>query len=118
MVDFGTYKKENSEYVNVNLVKSLAPSQRKAVVTGEGGWTEFNNETPAGIVVEKKPYIEISISTKIYKWTLSKTAFKMLCEGFGSSESNDWVGGVISLSIIPVNGKETVGAFVLEKKDN
>jgi hypothetical protein len=116
MVDFKTYKTENSEYINVQMVKSLPPSQRKAVIVGEGGWTEFSNETPAGVVVERKPFIEVTVNNKNYKWTLSKTAFRMLADGLGTTDSTEWLGALLSLSVIPVNGKETVGAFVLQKR--
>ena len=114
--DYGTSK---GNYVNVKFVRSLNFEQNRAVVIGEGGFRKFEVKNAQTNVpeVSRKPFIELSILKQSFTWTMSKTAITQLTQEFGSSDTKDWVGGIIKLLVINVNGHETVSATVIEAPD-
>ena len=102
------------QYLTAAKVTALPPSQRKAVITQAHEWVPFEEQRPEGLILKHKPCIGIEIDKKPYKWTLSKTAARMLAQELATDNTAEWVGALVSLSVLPTfNGTQTVVATVL-----
>jgi len=110
MVDLKEYVTKSGNYVTVSLVESLPATDRTAVIMPESGMHTFDEGTPEA---DTKPYITLSVNKVLYKWTLSKTAAKVLSEELGTTDTDKWVGAVIKLLVIQTGDRKGVSATLI-----
>lgn len=82
--------------LSTDLVKSIPFCEG---VVGLGGefkeFTDMNNFDKK----QSKPVINIVVKGKLYSWPLSKKVADKLCIEFDSEDTDDWVNGVVFLSV-------------------
>lgn len=118
MVNVSSYGAKESDYLNAELVKALPIGEaRQAIIMPGSGLKDFTNSTPEGLVVNKRPWITISLNKKNYTWTLSNTAVSKFKSQLGSDETESWIGAVVLLDTSGQGEYETVFATVLKKPE-
>ncbi|MAH49120.1 hypothetical protein CMI37_25065 [Candidatus Pacearchaeota archaeon] len=90
-------KATESEYLNADTVKEL--SKKKGVITSAGEY----QETEWG----DKLTMEIEVDGRQKKWRVNRSSAQNLKAEFGVN-TDKWVGKVVNLQVINIQGKQSV----------
>ena len=89
-----------SEFMNVDLIRNMPNPILVVITAGNYEVGEFG----------RKLVLNIEINNKNKKWTVNKSSASNMIKSFGSG-TDGWVGKKAALTIIKVNGKDSIVAI-------
>lgn len=109
--------KEQVERISYHKVKAVESTERKAVIIDEGrsitvNFLQDNIEKKIQAVV-----LGVSWNGRLHEFKLNNATIRNLAEGFGSTNTREWVGGTIFFNLHNDGKFPFVTASVLEKPD-